>query len=104
MAKSTNILLLETISPEADARLREQANIFIATAPDTGKEIAAKETIHAIITRGKGDVSAALIDLCADLKVIARCGVGLDNIDVGHATKHGVRVVNAPGSYADTVP
>ena len=103
MAKSTNILLLETISPEADARLREQANIFIATAPDTGKEIAAKETIHAIITRGKGDVSAALIDLCPALKVIARCGVGLDNVDVAHATEKGVRVVNAPGSNADTV-
>lgn len=98
-----NILLLETISPEADALLRKQATVFMAAAPDAGKEIAAKETIHAIITRGKGDVSGALIDLCPELKVIARCGVGLDNVDVAHATKKGVRVVNAPGSNADTV-
>jgi phosphoglycerate dehydrogenase-like enzyme len=100
---TTNILLLETISPEADARLREQANVFMAAAPDAGKEIATKESIHAIITRGKGDVSAELIDLCPELKVIARCGVGLDNVDVAHATRKGVRVVNAPGSNADTV-
>lgn len=98
-----NILLLETISPEAAERLKEQATVFMAAAPDAGPDIARKETIHAIITRGKGDVSAALIDLCPELKVIARCGVGLDNVDVAHATKKGVRVVNAPGSNADTV-
>jgi phosphoglycerate dehydrogenase-like enzyme len=103
MGTSMNILLLETISPEAGALLRKQATVFMAAAPAAGKEIAANETIHAIITRGKGDVSAALIDLCPELKVIARCGVGLDNVDVAHATKKGVRVVNAPGSNADTV-
>jgi phosphoglycerate dehydrogenase-like enzyme len=103
MDKPTNILLLETISPEADARLREQATVFMASAPDAGSEIASKEPIHAIITRGKGDVSSELIDLCPELKVIARCGVGLDNINVAHATKKSVRVVNAPGSNADTV-
>jgi phosphoglycerate dehydrogenase-like enzyme len=103
MDAPTNILLLETISPEADTILRENGNVFMAKAPDAGAEIALDKNIHAIITRGKGDVSATLIDQCPRLRVIARCGVGLDNVDVAHATKKGVRVINAPGSNADTV-
>lgn len=98
-----NILLLETISEDADALLRQNANVFMAKTPDAGPDIARKEEIHAIITRGKGRVDAALLDLCPQLKVIARCGVGLDNIDVAYASKKGVRVLNAPGSNADTV-
>ncbi|WP_020571142.1 hydroxyacid dehydrogenase [Neolewinella persica] len=103
MDAPTNILLLETISFEADAILRGKGTVFMAKAPDAGGVIATKEPIHAIITRGKGDVSAALIDQCPELRVIARCGVGLDNVDVAHATRRGVRVINAPGSNADTV-
>lgn len=83
--------------------MRKTANVFRAASPASGPEIAAKERIHAIITRGKGDVSGALIAMCPDLKVIARCGVGLDNIDVLKATRSGVPVINAPGSNADTV-
>lgn len=98
-----NILLLETISEDADALLRQNANVFMAKTPDSGPEIARREEIHAIITRGKGRVDAALLDLCPQLKVIARCGVGLDNIDVAYASQKGVPVINAPGSNADTV-
>lgn len=102
MPTKKNVLLLETVSEEADALLREHAQVFRATSPTGGPEVAQKEQIHAIITRGKGDVSAELIAMCPDLQVIARCGVGLDNIDVLKATRAGVPVINAPGSNADT--
>jgi len=100
---AANVLLLETISPAADQLLRDHAQVFLATAPDAGLSVAAEHDIQAIVTRGKGDVSRALIEACPRLRVIARCGVGLDNVNVGHATSKGVRVVNAPGSNADTV-
>ncbi len=102
MPTKKNVLLLETISEEADVLLQEHTNIFRAASPKHGPEIAAKESIHAIITRGKGDVSGELIAMCPDLKVIARCGVGLDNIDVMKASRASVPVINAPGSNADT--
>lgn len=98
-----NVLLLETVTEEADALLIENSNLFRSKDPYAGGEIAANHSIHAIVTRGKGDVSAELIDQCQELEVIARCGVGLDNIDVDHATQKGIKVVNAPGSNADTV-
>ena len=98
-----NILLLESVSEEAHHLLQEHSRLLIASSPITGGEIAAREPIHGIITRGKGDVSAELIRQCPDLSVIARCGVGLDNIDVAFATEKGIPVLNAPGSNADTV-
>lgn len=103
MPMNKNILLLETVSEEADALLQEYANIFRAASPKRGPEIAERENIHAIVTRGKGDVSSELIAMCPDLQVIARCGVGLDNVDVMKASRAGVKVINAPGSNADTV-
>ncbi len=98
-----NVLLLETIAKEANDLLRASANVLLAETPLSGPAIARKHEIHAIITRGKGEVNTELIDLCPQLRVIARCGVGLDNVAVEYATAKGVRVVNAPGSNADTV-
>jgi D-3-phosphoglycerate dehydrogenase len=98
-----NILLLESVAPEAMHILEENTHVFPSDSPFSGAAIAEKMPIHAIVTRGKGDVSQALIQDCPNLEVIARCGVGLDNIDVNYATKQGVRVVNAPGSNAGTV-
>lgn len=98
-----NILLLETIAPGADSILRKGATVHLSETPESGPEIARQRDIQAIVTRGKGDVSASLIDLCPNLKVIARCGVGLDNVDVSYATAKGIKVINAPGANADTV-
>lgn len=97
------VLLLETIAPPADASLREHANVVFADTPRSGLSYVNEGPVRAIVTRGKGQVDAALIDGCDSLEVIARCGVGLDNVDVAHASRRGVRVINAPGSNADTV-
>jgi D-3-phosphoglycerate dehydrogenase len=43
------------------------------------------------------------MEACPDLEVVARCGVGLDNVDVDEATKRGIKVINAPGSNSSTI-
>lgn len=98
-----NVLLLETVSQEADDLLNKHLQVWPSASPYTGLDIAKKRPVHAIVTRGKGDVSETLIEGCPDLEVIARCGVGLDNINVASATRRGIKVVNAPGINADTV-
>lgn len=95
--------MLESVTEEAHQLLANNSNLLVAESPYKGIEIAKKYSIHGIITRGKGDVSEALISACPDLEVIARCGVGLDNVNVKFASQQGVKVVNAPGSNADTV-
>lgn len=51
---------------------------------------------QAIITRSMTQVDQALLDRAENLKVIARAGVGIDNVDVDAASSRGIIVVNAP--------
>ena len=48
-------------------------------------------------------VTRAMIDAAPNLKVIARHGVGLDNIDVDYASEKGIRVTNSPLSNTGAV-
>ena len=52
----------------------------------------------AIITRSRTQVDDALIRAATNLKVIGRVGVGVDNIDLGAASRRGILVLNAPES------
>ncbi|HVM12641.1 MAG TPA: phosphoglycerate dehydrogenase [Actinomycetota bacterium] len=52
----------------------------------------------ALIVRSQTTVDADVIEAADELKVIARAGIGLDNVDVATATRRGVMVVNAPQS------
>ncbi len=56
-----------------------------------------------LVVRSRTKVTREVIERGERLKVIARAGVGLDNIDVEYAVKRGIRVVNAPGAAAQSV-
>ncbi len=57
---------------------------------------------EAIVIRSATQVDAALIERATRLRAVARAGVGVDNVDVGAATKRGIIVVNAPRSNVVT--
>ena len=46
---------------------------------------------------GSSQVTAEVLKHAANLKVVGRAGVGIDNIDVAECTKAGVMVMNTPG-------
>jgi D-3-phosphoglycerate dehydrogenase len=52
----------------------------------------------AIVVRSATKLTADVIDLAENLKVIGRAGVGIDNVDVNAATRRGIVVANAPDS------
>jgi D-3-phosphoglycerate dehydrogenase len=52
----------------------------------------------ALIVRSQTKVSEELLKAAGRLRVIARAGVGVDNIDVNAATRKGIIVINAPGA------
>lgn len=97
------VLLLETIDDEADQLLRNSAIVIEAFDGSDIVKLAQSSDISAIITRGKGIVNKHLMDVCPHLEVVARCGVGLDNIDVAEASRRKVKVINAPGSNSGTI-
>jgi D-3-phosphoglycerate dehydrogenase len=55
-----------------------------------------------LVIRSATKVTAELIESAPNLKVIGRAGIGLDNVDVATASKHGIIVMNAPDGNATT--
>ncbi|HEY5170102.1 MAG TPA: phosphoglycerate dehydrogenase [Acidimicrobiia bacterium] len=53
---------------------------------------------RALVIRSATQVTAEVLEAAADLVVVGRAGIGLDNVDVTEATRRGVMVVNAPQS------
>ncbi|MEL7532452.1 MAG: NAD(P)-dependent oxidoreductase [Bacteroidota bacterium] len=98
-----NILLLETIEASAHQLLAADHRLKLSQNPASGLEEANLDQYVALITRGKGKVDRALIEAMPKLQVIARCGVGLDNVDVAAASERGIKVFNAPGVNTHTV-
>lgn len=56
-----------------------------------------------VIVRSATKIRKDLIDLCPKLKVIARAGVGLDNIDYDYAREKGKTVFNTPAASSQSV-
>ena len=52
---------------------------------------------HGLLVRSGTRATAEVIAAAPNLKVIGRAGIGVDNIDVAAATKHGIVVMNTPG-------
>ena len=98
-----HVLLLETIEDESFELLKNEKDIHLHLAWEGLPAADILERIDAVITRGIGQVNRTLYDACPNMKVAARCGVGLDNVDVAEASKRGIKVINAPGSNASTV-
>jgi D-3-phosphoglycerate dehydrogenase len=57
----------------------------------------------AIVVRSATKVTAALINAAPRLRVIARAGTGVDNVDVAAASARGIVVMNAPGANSVSV-
>jgi D-3-phosphoglycerate dehydrogenase len=56
-----------------------------------------------VIVRSATQIRKDLIDVCPNLKIIARGGVGLDNIDYEYATGKGITVMNTPAASSQSV-
>jgi len=94
-------LLLETLHPEAELLLAREGEVVLAE-DESELSRAPVERVRAILTRGRGEVSRALIERCPLLEVVARAGVGLDNVDLDAARRLAITVLFAPGSNTAT--
>ncbi len=56
-----------------------------------------------VVVRSATKIREKLINQCPNLKIIARGGVGLDNIDVDYAKSKGIRVINTPAASSRSV-
>jgi D-3-phosphoglycerate dehydrogenase len=96
------VLVKERIGEPGIALLREHFDVDLGTDwsdEDLAERIGAYD---GILIRSATNLDAALLGRASRLKVIGRAGVGVDNVDVPAATKHGIVVANAPQSNVVT--
>jgi D-3-phosphoglycerate dehydrogenase len=97
------ILITDGISPEG-AKILTDAGFDVHQKKVTPEELVASIAgYEAIIVRSATKVTREVIDAGTSLKVIARGGVGVDNIDVKHAQSKGIPVLNTPAASAISV-
>lgn len=92
------VLIAEELSPATVDALGPDFEIRHVDGTDREALLAAIRDADALLVRSATQVDKEVFDAAERLKVVARAGVGLDNVDVPAATSAGVMVVNAPVS------
>ncbi len=92
------VLIAEELSPATIDALGPDFEIRTCNGADRAELLPAIADVDAILIRSATKVDAEALAAAKNLKVVARAGVGLDNVDVKAATQSGVMVVNAPTS------
>jgi D-3-phosphoglycerate dehydrogenase / 2-oxoglutarate reductase len=92
------VLVAEELSPAAIAQLEAGFEVRYVDGADRAALLPALAAVDAVIVRSSTRIDAEALAHAPNLRVVARAGVGLDNVDVEAATKAGVMVVNAPSS------
>ncbi|HVB59914.1 MAG TPA: phosphoglycerate dehydrogenase, partial [Ktedonobacteraceae bacterium] len=98
-AATINILITDRVAREGVDFLREQLpDAAIDERPGLSPEQlkAIIGNYQALIVRSETRVTADILSAAAQLKIVGRAGVGVDNIDVEAATRQGIMVVNSP--------
>ncbi|MBI3216415.1 MAG: phosphoglycerate dehydrogenase [Mycobacterium sp.] len=92
------VLIADKLAASTVEALGDAVDVRWVDGPDREKLLAAVADADALLVRSATTVDAEVLAAAPKLKIVARAGVGLDNVDVDAATARGVLVVNAPTS------
>lgn len=94
------ILVCDPVSPKGIALLQQRPEFEVVVLPKRLPEpelLPLVKDVAAMVVRSETKVTAKVIEAAKKLRVVGRAGVGVDNVDVEAATRHGVVVMNTPG-------
>ncbi len=94
------IVISDAIHPAAREKFLASARVLDVDGMDVPALLAAVREADALVVRSETEVTENVLTAGSNLKVVARAGVGVDNIDLDAATRAGVLVLNAPGANA----
>lgn len=98
MSERPVVLIADQLAPSTVEALGDGVEVRWVDGPDRPALLAAVPEADALLVRSATTVDAEVLAAGTKLKIVARAGVGLDNVDVKAATARGVLVVNAPTS------
>ncbi len=98
MSQKFRVLICDPVSPRAEEMLktREGFEVLDFSSSTRGELLDAAAAADALIVRSGTRVDEELLEAGDGLKIVARAGIGVDNVDLEAASMRGVLVVNAP--------
>jgi len=92
------VLVTETVSEAGLELLRQDKDIKVEVRTGLSREdlLKAVSDVDGMITRSGTPLDAEILGAAKKLRAAARAGVGLDNIDLAEASRHGVVIINTP--------
>ena len=100
LAGRPKIVVSDAIDPGARQEFDAHGDVVDVDGTDLPALLEAIRDADALVVRSETQVTADVLAAAPHLKVVARAGVGVDNIDIPAATRAGVLVLNAPGTNA----
>jgi D-3-phosphoglycerate dehydrogenase len=97
------VLIADSIDEEGIDNLKEVADVVVDTKISHEELIDSINEYDGIIIRSRTKLTENVINKADNLKIIARAGVGVDNVDLNAATEKGIMVVNTAESTTITV-
>src|SRR5579884_2075553 len=98
------ILVCDSIAQEAVEMLKSSGHTLLYEPKITPEELLQRVVdVDAVIVRSRTHVTKEVVNAGVRLKVIARAGVGLDNVDTEAAKARGIQVINSPDSLTNAV-
>ena len=92
----SKVLVTDAIAPEGLELLGTAAEVDVKRGLQESELVETIKDYQALVVRSETKVTPAVIRAGRDLRVIARAGIGVDNINLEAATSAGIPVVNAP--------
>ena len=97
------VLIADSINEKGIKKLEEEMDVVVNTSISPEELLETINEYDGIIVRSRTKITSEVIEKADNLKIIARAGVGVDNIDLNAATEKGIMVVNSPESTSITV-
>src|SRR5215210_3303162 len=104
MQLTGNVLVCDPIS-KIGITILKKAGLNVVDKPSiTNSELESEvKNFEVIVVRSRTKITNEIISKAKNAKIIARVGVGLDNIDVESARQNNIEVVNSPESAINAV-
>jgi D-3-phosphoglycerate dehydrogenase len=98
------VLICDPVAPDTILAL-QGAGIVVHNRSDISSEELLRDAVQydGMVVRSRTKITKHVIDAAANLKIIVRGGVGLDNIDVAYARSKGIEVHNTPKASSNSV-
>ena len=98
------VIICDTID-DVGISILKKAGLVVSYKPDIEFDelIASVGDCDVIVVRSRTKITKTIIDAASKVKIIARVGVGLDNIDTNYAQSRGIKVLNAAEAAMNAV-